>query len=42
MHLSGSLKDRRCQARKKKQVSKKGELEAEKKQNEFILVKELR
>lgn len=40
--MSGSLKDRRCQARIKNQVSKKGKLEAEKKQNEFLLVKELR
>ena len=39
--MSGSLKDRRSQARIKNQVRKKGKLEAEKEQ-EFILVKELR
>ena len=39
MHLSGSLRDRRCQVRIKNQLNKKGKLEAEKEQNEFILVK---
>lgn len=43
MHLGDGLKGRRCQARiKNVQIGKTQKLEAEKEQNKFMLVKELR
>lgn len=40
--MSGSLKDRRYQARIKNQVSTKGKLGVEKEQNGFLSAKEVR
>lgn len=42
MHLGGSLKNRRYQARIKNQVSRKGKLGVGKEQNGLILAKEVR